>query len=422
MELYLRNIGKIAEASVRIDGISVIAGENDTGKSTIGRVLFSTFNCFYDIENQIHYERFLGIVNVLGTVRRYFRYRYDEGIDLEECAERILSKSDAYREHPELLKDDIYSMFKLESYNIERSVLNLDWDDLTKKILDFIYISDYNIFNSVINKKIDSEFSGQLLNFTTLSDAGKISLKVRDESLHLNVSEEGISIDEIKCSLSTDAVYIDDPFILDDMNQKVFLRNIVFHRRHLEKKLFLERDDISVVEKIVAENKFKQVYDKVSSVCDGNMVRQNDSQWMYQPKNKETAVSIKNMSTGIKTFAILKTLLTNGSIVEKGTIILDEPEIHLHPEWQLLFAELIVLLHKEFKMHILLNTHSPYFLRAIQVYSAKHEISDICRYYLSDVMEDGYAYIEDVTDNVDKIYAKLSRPLQQLEDERWNID
>lgn len=422
MKLYLQNIGKIAETSVRIDGISVIAGENDTGKSTVGRILFSIFNCFYDIENQIHHERFLGIVSVLGVVRRQFRYRYDDGIDLEESAERILSKSNVYKAHPELLKDDIYSMFKLESYSIERVVPNLDWDDLTKKILDFIYISDYNIFNSVINKKIDSEFSGQLLNFTALSDTGQISLKIRDELLSLNVFEDGVSVDEIKCSLNTDAVYIDDPFILDDMNQKVFLRNVVSHRRHLEKKLFLERDDISVVEKIVAENKFKQIYDKVSSVCDGNMVRQNDSQWMYQPKNKETALSIKNTSTGIKTFAILKTLLTNGSIVEKGTIILDEPEIHLHPEWQLLFAELIVLLHKEFKMHILLNTHSPYFLRAIQVYTAKHGISDMCRYYLSDVREDGNAYIDDVTDNVDKIYAKLSRPLQQLEDERWNID
>ncbi len=51
MELYLQNIGKITEASVRIDGISVIAGENDTGKSTVGRVLFSTFNCFYDIHD-----------------------------------------------------------------------------------------------------------------------------------------------------------------------------------------------------------------------------------------------------------------------------------------------------------------------------------------------------------------------------------
>ena len=68
MELYLQNIGKITEASVRIDGISVIAGENDTGKSTVGRALFSVFNCFYEIENQIHYERCMGIINVLGAV------------------------------------------------------------------------------------------------------------------------------------------------------------------------------------------------------------------------------------------------------------------------------------------------------------------------------------------------------------------
>ena len=53
-------------------------------------------------------------------------------------------------------------------------------------------------------------------------------------------------------------------------------------------------------------------------------------------------------------------------------IIIDEPEIHLHPEWQLIFAELIVLIQKEFGMHILLNTHSPYFLNAIQVFSKKY--------------------------------------------------
>ena len=63
--------------------------------------------------------------------------------------------------------------------------------------------------------------------------------------------------------------------------------------------------------------------------------------------------------------------------------ILDEPEIHLHPEWQLLFAELIVLLQKEFDVHILLNSHSPYFLNAIEVYSAKYGIDDRCKYYLA---------------------------------------
>ena len=40
MKLTLKNIGKIGTASVEINGITVIAGENNTGKSTVGRALF----------------------------------------------------------------------------------------------------------------------------------------------------------------------------------------------------------------------------------------------------------------------------------------------------------------------------------------------------------------------------------------------
>ena len=36
MKLTLKNIGKIGTASVEINGITVIAGENNTGKSTVG--------------------------------------------------------------------------------------------------------------------------------------------------------------------------------------------------------------------------------------------------------------------------------------------------------------------------------------------------------------------------------------------------
>ncbi|MDQ7086087.1 MAG: hypothetical protein Q9M36_14765 [Sulfurovum sp.] len=41
MTLQLKNIGMIKEANVKIDGLTVIAGENDTGKSTVGKMLFS---------------------------------------------------------------------------------------------------------------------------------------------------------------------------------------------------------------------------------------------------------------------------------------------------------------------------------------------------------------------------------------------
>ena len=124
------------------------------------------------------------------------------------------------------------------------------------------------------------------------------------------------------------------------------------------------------------------------------------------------------MSTGLKTFAILKSLLMNSYIKTRGVIILDEPEIHLHPEWQLLFAELIVLLHKEFGLHILLNTHSPYFLNAIEVYSAKYQVADKCKYYLTENVNK-LSYIKDVTDDIEAIYRKLARPLQKLENERY---
>lgn len=39
MELKVRNFAKIAEADIIIDGITIIAGNNNTGKSTIGKLL-----------------------------------------------------------------------------------------------------------------------------------------------------------------------------------------------------------------------------------------------------------------------------------------------------------------------------------------------------------------------------------------------
>jgi predicted ATPase len=111
----------------------------------------------------------------------------------------------------------------------------------------------------------------------------------------------------------------------------------------------------------------------------------------------------------------------DGFIQQNGTIILDEPEIHLHPEWQVFFAEIIVLMQKEFGLHVLLNTHSPYFLRAIEVYSNKYKIADRCNYYSADNKGD-YAEITNVNKSIAKIYAKLSSPFQKLEDERWSDD
>jgi predicted ATPase len=98
-------------------------------------------------------------------------------------------------------------------------------------------------------------------------------------------------------------------------------------------------------------------------------------------------------------------------------LILDEPEIHLHPEWQLKFAELLILLQKEFSLTILLTTHSPYFINAIETYSQKHGISERCTYYLTESIND-CCTVQDVTEDTNPIYQLLLKPFHQLEGER----
>ena len=147
-------------------------------------------------------------------------------------------------------------------------------------------------------------------------------------------------------------------------------------------------------------------------------VYNNHGRYYYISSNKEEKIDIKNASTGLKTFIIIKMLLENGSLQKNGTIVLDEPETHLHPDWQIIFAELIVLLNKYLGMHILINSHSPYFVRAIEVYSSKHEVADKCKYYLAyDNEKSGLAEVKDVSDSVNEIYSTLSSAFDILEQE-----
>lgn len=41
---------------------------------------------------------------------------------------------------------------------------------------------------------------------------------------------------------------------------------------------------------------------------------------------------------------------------------------------------------------------------------------------MAETGEEGEAYINDVTNSIDKIYEKLSTPLQWLENKRWSND
>ncbi len=92
---------------------------------------------------------------------------------------------------------------------------------------------------------------------------------------------------------------------------------------------------------------------------------------------------MQNTSSGLKQLGIIQLLLENRELTENSFLILDEPEVHLHPEFQVQFAEILVLLAKNLNITVYVNTHSPFLAEAFEVYSKYYMMYDKTNFYLT---------------------------------------
>lgn len=416
MKLSIRNLGKLKEADVEINGITVIAGENDTGKSTIGKVLFSIFQSLYKLDDQIIREKRNTIKHNLELLYVHATGSFFNNVEFKEIIDEILIEGSKY--DIEILKNKILEFI---SNNSEKTKNEIP-EEPVKRIFDLLKIPKKSFVLAILNRNFSNEFNNQITNIYT-ELVGNIKLKIQGKESFLSI--ENNIIKEIKNEhfLNTEIVYIDDPFILDDLTDELFVRNaiknidyntIYNHKNYLKYKLIQKKG--SLVDEIILNSKLEKFYLKLNELFEGDIILSNRGNYVYRRKNKGNELNLINLSAGLKSFAVLKMLFINNTLQENGTIILDEPEIHLHPEWQIKFAELIVLLQKEFKMHILLTTHSPYFLKAVQVYSKKYKISNKCKYYMSE-LDGEQAILVDKTNKTDDLFYKLAISFENLMNE-----
>lgn len=419
MKLSIKNVGKLKEADVEINGITVITGENDTGKSTVGKVLWSIFNSFFEIKKQIRTDKISSILEELRRVSSIQDIRnnlvhssiveYD--LDLNDFLKQLEKKLEVLNDVRGL--DD-------ES----KDELKDELKDTLEKIKKRINLSDDEIMKKITQINFNKEFNSQINNLNFLEE-GNIDLKIKNKSINLIISNDKIQIKDF-FSLYENVMLLDNPRIIDNLAENIILSaNKIFsiiENLHNSKFISMLRNDKSstATDNILNEEKLFKIEEKLNKIVDGKFLKKDFGVYFYRNKSGKE-INIKNLSTGFKVFSIIKLLIQNNQLSENGTIILDEPEIHLHPEWQLKFAELIVLLQKEFSMHILLTTHSPYFVSAIEVFSEKYKIDDKCKYYVAE-NKGNSGVIKDITGNTNIIFKKMARPFQDLENIRYTYD
>ena len=405
MKLVIDNIGKLDHADIDISSVTVICGTNGTGKSTVAKSLFSIFNGLSNTSKQIERERkndfdyIMGFIRVLGDVD-------DENMLL--LSKKMLECGSNIDEVKRVL--DLF----VEDSRIKEIAMS--------RYKAGIAIDDEKILTEIINRRLDVEFDKQINNIYN-DKRGSIELIINDKSSNsLKISKFIIKDNKVidienDIDLKSEAIYIDDFKLIEGVErERPSLINdkkpLLSHVNHLYNNLKIF-DESHVIQDIINNNYFNKIFDEV---CPGEIyISKESNKYEYKPKDTEKSLSIRNIAEGMKNFLIMKLLINKETLLQNGVLILDEPEIHLHPEWQLRFAELIVLINKYLKTHILINTHSPYFLNAIEVYTDKYKIEKP-KYYLSE--NNGCVY--DITDNTERAYAKLAKPFQILEDEWYD--
>lgn len=463
MEFNIKKVGIIKDSSVKLDGLTIITGINNSGKSTVGKALYATLEAFnnMDIKKEeqivsIFSRMYFNIQNILSLndIAKFIDFdkvepKYvDLMMDLSSgyvFMRKGFSQDKTIEEQFALLYEFLY--FINEGFLLE--VATRQEAETSRKFKN--YISNFSIiiekarkiandgkeiFNDPENIKISKvfvndllykEFKGQVfpINDDSEERISKLSMMQNGEKVfEFNYSDErGVTSQGkiLKKILFENVFLIDDAYVLDKIvgygNRSPYsYRKNDFdysHNTHLLKSL-TGSNNVSALEDFLNNQNYFETMEEIDSILPGEL-EEKDGIYYYKAKQTNKLLRVENLATGAKLFAIIKALLKKGKINYNTMLILDEPEAHLHPEWQNIMAQIIVMLVERLDINVLLTTHSINFVLALETYMHKYNIEDKTNFYRTvyDYKNNQVDY-KCSNDEINKVYEDLSMPYDKM--------
>lgn len=417
MKLVVENFALIKHAEIAIDGITVITGDNDSGKSTVGKILFSIFAALGNIESKI-----------------------------EEQKLRMIRKIVAFRIYRIAGEDSELRLWRLERdlrdyMSSNEGKIGIDWPAFTKKYADVVpELEQKRILEEMqqaiaqvetwprsrliidaINPYFSSCFNQQINSLSSPELPAEVSMRIKNKEISMTFVDNSVVKINSEIKLENKAIFYSSPIAVDVMDETI-LDNLPMQHliRLLRNYSYRMTDNSDLLEKSMLQETVGAVFERMNAVLPGKIQKERRGYGLYRKGWKEP-LSIKNLSMGLKAFVILKMLLESNQLREKDVLILDEPEIHLHPTWQLVYAELVLLLQKKFDLSVVITTHSNFFLDAIETYAKKHNIRDKLHLYFAEQKDDAVE-MRDVTDKPEAIYGRMADALDVLDSERLSME
>lgn len=427
----IQNYHAIKKADIAIDGITVIAGPNGSGKSTLSRWLYYVIDTITDFDGYLLTDFRENIKELLITL---YRIRMEVSLGRRTSSDVLpLTQIDM---------DAISSVNDIDQIPLIVERLHVLVSDYSKVILDYFQsdrISDAKK-NRILRflSKDDSQsdiytavegFSvslNQKLDLLQKHVVARSYLRNREDAVsfihdilneednvpaNVELSEDNVNVWDKRLGTLlgiAQVIYIDTPmpFELSDIKNNIFLKRLY--------------DRMTVPSKALAPAQ-KKLLQRISLILSGQIaLRKNlfeDDKLYYERKDGKLSLPLDKLATGMKTFAYLFQLLKNGCLNDKTVLMVDEPEVHLHPQWVVQYAHIVVLLHKMLGVKIVLASHNPDFVAAIHAISKKEKVADKTNFYLSKKI-DGSSYeydFEPLGNNINPIFESFNLALTRIQ-------
>lgn len=431
MKLKVHNINKVQDADVKLEGLTIIAGANGSGKSTIGKLLFSLVKSLNYAQHNTEQSRDIKLKKrvdelynrVSGCLNRYNIPDIDSFFPLpssimlerlvaladEDSTEQYLNNIQTWIESQELTPR-MLSKFSQDIDNIRIALGDNEAADIASEIRVFV----------------ESEFMNKICSYGTQNSQVDMEFDTKDDNLHLEFENDEIQNVEIHGdSALTDATYVESPLYLHILDT---LMNSITFREYQKKSRVLLRGMVPIHIKDLANKMYAlqmvSAYNtsiqelNLDSIMRGHFVFDKESKTLkFSHSEIDLDLPPINIASGIKTFGLIQILLETQVIGNSKLLIWDEPENHLHPKWQVVFAEYLAILAKK-GIPVVISTHSPYFVQGLRYFSAKYNLEKYTNYYLAEEQENNLSILKDVTGDLNQIFSKLAEPLSEI----MNVD
>ncbi|MCA2619115.1 MULTISPECIES: AAA family ATPase [unclassified Microcystis] len=370
MKVKIKNLGILKQAEFSLGDLTIICGSNNTGKTY---ATYALFGFLYTWRRLLMLPKF-GLKEKIDQLLSDGVISLDLQEYVQQCESILTTGCQRYvRQIPEVFAAN-EERFKNVDFQIE---LNFDNIQFKKKYERKISTATLEIIS--ISKPEDEPY----LSITLLTETEKINLPVH--------FLEDIIYDSIKDIIFSQ--FFPRPFIAsaERTGTAIFRKELNFARNRLleeisknsnfnprellfnvsqdyalpvKENVDFTRQIETIVKKtsFIAEN-YPSILEDFADIIGGQYMITNNDELYYIPKGKKLRLSMDESSSAVRSLLDIGFYLRHEARIG-DLLMVDEPELHLHPENQRRIAKLFARL-INIGIKVFITTHSDYIIKEI---------------------------------------------------------